>query len=99
VECQIIHPFGIAIDKSIRTQTPTESYIYSTVRYINTVEVLYQYSRTYCSTTVRTVQLYCVPSGLCASGLVLARCIAVLATAVELTNAAASVICFRGFSL
>eukprot|EP01047_Picozoa_sp_COSAG01_P017935 COSAG01_NODE_960_length_12416_cov_3.072501_4_plen_52_part_00 len=44
MECQIIHPFGIAIDKSIRTQTPTESYIYSTVRYINTVEVLYQYS-------------------------------------------------------
>jgi hypothetical protein len=25
VECQIIHPFGISIDKSIRTQTPTES--------------------------------------------------------------------------
>ena len=25
VECQIIDPFGIAIDKSIRTQTPTES--------------------------------------------------------------------------
>eukprot|EP01047_Picozoa_sp_COSAG01_P092224 COSAG01_NODE_23642_length_807_cov_1.114407_1_plen_23_part_10 len=23
MECQIIDPFGIAIDKSIRTQTPT----------------------------------------------------------------------------